>query len=93
MLEGAPRDPSAGGRRPVGKRLGEIGERDSATPREHRVRKVAEPTPEPRRGGNGQRCDGGGEEPEPYLALRLRSRMISTAIGISESTITTITTT
>ena len=93
MLEGLTRDATANRRCSIGKRLGEVGKRHPPTPWEQRVRHVAEAPPQPGSGGHGQSRDGSGDDPERYVAPRLRSRRISTAIGISESTITTMTTT
>ena len=93
MLEGLTRDATANRLRAVGERLGEVGKRHPPTPWQQRVPHVAEAPPQPGGGGDGQSRDGGGDDPERYLAPRLRSRRISTAIGISESTITTMTTT
>ena len=61
-------------------------------PAERECGQVAEPAPQPRRGARGQPRDGGGEDAD-QPGRRRRSRAISTAIGMTDSTITMPTTT
>src|SRR5205823_6782158 len=92
VLEGAPADTPALGGAERGERDGEVGERHASPLPEHDEREVAEPPPEPGPRAGGQPPDEGEERRQDQAARRRRSLRISTAIGITDRTITTMTT-
>ena len=92
VLEGAPADTPALGGAERGERDGEVGERHASPPPERDEREVAEPPPEPGPRAGGQPPDEGEDRRQDQAARRRRSLRISTAIGITDRTITTMTT-
>ena len=96
VLKRATADPPAGIRGDVGEGAREVRERGLTAPGRQHVADVAQPAADPPGSTRREPADSGGQRTERTVdgedCLR-RSRMISTAIGITDSTITTITTT
>lgn len=78
--------------RQLGERLAEIGKGDPAAAREGEERRIAEPAPQPRGRRRRQASQAGYEGREGADDDFLRSRTISKAIGMTDSTITMATT-
>ena len=92
VLEGAPADPPTLGGVERGERDGEVGERHAPPARQRDECEVAETPPEPRPRSCGQPPNEGGNRRQDQAARCRRSLRISTAIGITERTTTTMTT-
>jgi len=93
VLEGASAEPPSLGGAQRRERAGEIGEGHAPPGRQRHEREIAEPSPEPDARSGGQPPDEGGDRREDQAARRRRSLRISTTIGITETTITTMATT
>ena len=92
MLEGAPADPAPLGRAQGGERQGEVGERHAPSRRQRHEREAAETLPEPDPRSGRQPPDEAGDRRQDQAVRRRRSLRISTTIGITETTMTTMTT-
>jgi len=76
----------------VGKRERQVREREATAAAQRQECQVAQAPSHPRTQPDRQGAEERREQPERYVGLRLRSRRTSTTIGITESTMTTITT-
>ena len=92
MLERAPAEGAPRGGREPGEREREVRKRRPPAAAEGEEPEVADPAPEPSPGARGQRPERGDDGVEDQAARRRRSLTISTTIGITERTITMITT-
>src|SRR5215467_15864922 len=93
MLKGSAADSPPIDLRHLGKRHFEVCQRQTAPARERYVGQIPESAAQPRRGEPRKPPDDARESGEDYADRRRRSRRISTKIGMTDSTITTTTTT
>jgi hypothetical protein len=88
MLAGAAAEPASLARGQLRERVLEIGQRHAATAGEGQIQEIAQTAAHPGGQRTGQVAQDPGHEAQEEADCFLRSRMISTTMGITDSTIT-----